>query len=109
MQIASNQIFSGTASGYGAWIDVAHFTRWSLHLMQLETGGTINLWGSNETFKPADNVADVNAVVLSSPVTATAKNVVVSGDSLPMVHWIQIQKTAGGSPTQTLGNLFAQL
>jgi len=109
MQIANNLAFNSQTSNLGNWIDMARYYSWSLHIFGLEAGGSLSLFGSNAMFKPTDGVVDPFAVQIGEAITATNLNTLIGNSGLPTVHWMQIQKTPGGAPTQTTVNLFAQL
>jgi hypothetical protein len=109
MQIANNSVFNNNVSSYGNWVDIARYTTWSLHVLGLETDGTLTLWFSNEVRKPTGLVADTSAVASATTITGTGDPLLVDGDTFPSAHWMQIQKTQGTTPTATVVWQFAQM
>lgn len=106
MQIVNNTVFDATASSYGPWFDMAQLNTWSLHIIGLETGGTLTIYVSNEPFLPTTSVQDANAATLET-VTGTGAPLMVQANGKS--HWMQIRKTASGTPTLTVVNLFGQI
>jgi hypothetical protein len=96
---------------YGAWIDMARFTNWSLHVVNLESDGEIDLYVSNEPFQPAKNVQDTIAVKLNvNPIKSTSEiaHTFFQGGA-NTAHWMQVVKTNGATPLNTFVYIFGQL
>jgi len=127
MQTATNTAFAAqsitgyqTASAtiYGAWQDISQFTHWSLHIMNLEADGKIQIFLSNEPIQPGANYPaganpanpDPVAVQFGSDVTTTSDNantMVQSGGAV--AHWLQIVKVNGETPATTVVSIFGQI
>ena len=110
MQIANNSVFNNNVGSYGNWVSLAQYADWSLHITGLESDGNVAVWLSNEPFKPTDRAADTNAVLVGGVVVTTSTgSAMVKGSDLGPAHWLQIQKTQGATPTDTVVWLFARL
>lgn len=115
----SAKVVGGSPSGagaadavlYGAWIDMSRFTNWSLHIVNMESDGEIDLYASNYPFKPTDNAQSTVAVKVNGSAIKTASgnaHTIYQGGTGCM-HWLQVVKTNGATPLNTFVYIFGQL
>lgn len=107
MVINSTQMSFTNDIAYGAWFELWRYTNWSLHVMNLEADGSIDVYISNEGQKPAPNVADANAVLLTS-ITTSELNAFFQGGGTTAT-WIMLAKNQGAAPNATVVNLCGQI